>query len=364
MGHPLYRCWKRPDAKCSKCNYLGHETIICKNKFENHEVDACVVNEEEEDHLFVATCISSKVSTNFWLIDSGCTNHMTYDKSLFEEIKPTEIFKVRIENGDQILVEGKGTVVIKTSSGNKKISDVLYVPDIDQNLLSICQLIEKGYKVSFEDKHCFIIDGVGKEVLNIQRRGKHFLFDPMKDVSVEHEKDHRMEKLEDDPQIEKAQGKCEPARFKGAFNVPKEIEAMKELSMFQKNKIGKFKFKMQTKQEDMPKRFSTQRLHSKREVNLVHYKPKDKSADLFRRSLSVTECEDPKIEDHSQGPQGSGHNGIMVQTGACAFTQSQYDQIVQLLNQTQLNTNTSAGPSVNVAGKESGYLKWGGEGDW
>lgn len=56
-------------------------------------------------------------------------------------------------------------------------------------------------------------------------------------------------------------------------------------------------------------------------------------------------------EGRTQGPQGSGHNGIMVQTGACAFTKSQYDQIVQLLNQTQLNTNTSAGPSVNAAGK-------------
>ncbi|PHT75806.1 hypothetical protein T459_19328 [Capsicum annuum] len=234
---------------------------ICKGKFENHEADAHVVNEEEEDHLFVATCISSKVSTNFWLIDSGCTNHMTYNKSLFKELKPIEISKVRIKNGDQILVEGKGTVVIKTSLGNKAISDVLYVPDIDQNLLSICQLVEKGYKVSFEDKHCFINDGAGKEVLNIKMRSKHFLFDLTEDVSVEHEKDHRLKKLEDDPLIEKAQAICEPSRFKGDFNVPKRIEAMEELSMFQKNKMGKFKIKMQTKQEDMPKGFNSQGLH-------------------------------------------------------------------------------------------------------
>ncbi|KAH0673671.1 hypothetical protein KY290_025942 [Solanum tuberosum] len=51
------------------------------------------------------------------------------------------------------------------------------------------------------------------------------------------------------------------------------------------------------KQEDMPKRFSTQELHSKRVVNLIHYKPKDESADLFTRSLSVIKCGDPKIED-------------------------------------------------------------------
>jgi len=33
-GHPPLKCWKRPDAKCNKCNQLGHEVIICKNKFQ------------------------------------------------------------------------------------------------------------------------------------------------------------------------------------------------------------------------------------------------------------------------------------------------------------------------------------------
>ena len=33
MGHPPFKCWRRPDAKCSKCNKLGHEVVICKGKF-------------------------------------------------------------------------------------------------------------------------------------------------------------------------------------------------------------------------------------------------------------------------------------------------------------------------------------------
>ncbi|KAF7824271.1 ABC transporter C family member 10-like isoform X3 [Senna tora] len=27
-GHPPYKCWRRPDARCSKCNELGHEDVI------------------------------------------------------------------------------------------------------------------------------------------------------------------------------------------------------------------------------------------------------------------------------------------------------------------------------------------------
>nr|KYP42767.1 hypothetical protein KK1_035797 [Cajanus cajan] len=34
MGHPPFKCWKRPDAKCSRCNRLGHEAVICKVKLQ------------------------------------------------------------------------------------------------------------------------------------------------------------------------------------------------------------------------------------------------------------------------------------------------------------------------------------------
>ncbi|KAJ8767733.1 hypothetical protein K2173_020673 [Erythroxylum novogranatense] len=91
-GHPPYKCWRRPDAQCKKCNQLGHETVICKNK--NQEVDAQVADQDEEDQIFVATCFSTRCSFESWLIDSGCTNHMTYDKTLFKELNLTEITKV------------------------------------------------------------------------------------------------------------------------------------------------------------------------------------------------------------------------------------------------------------------------------
>ena len=180
-GHPPFKCWRRPDAKCSKCNQLGHEAVICRNKNQVQEADAQVADQEEEDQLFVATCFSSRESNVSWLIDSGCTNHMTHDRSLFKELKPTAITKVRIGNGNHIPVKGKGTIVISTNSGTKSISDVLFVPDIDQNLLSVGQLIEKGFKVFFEDKLCLIQDANGKEIVKAKMRCKSFSFEPTKE---------------------------------------------------------------------------------------------------------------------------------------------------------------------------------------
>ena len=73
--HPPYKCWRRPNAFCSKCNQLGHEVVICKAKDQVKEVDAQVIDQEEEDQLFVVT--SGKESSENWLIDIGRTNHMT-----------------------------------------------------------------------------------------------------------------------------------------------------------------------------------------------------------------------------------------------------------------------------------------------
>ncbi|PKI26431.1 hypothetical protein CRG98_048880, partial [Punica granatum] len=71
---------------------------------------------------------------------------MTSDRSLFKEFDGSFSTKVRIGNGDDIVVKGRGTVVIEGHTGAKAITGVLYVPEIDQNLLSVGQLVEKGYK--------------------------------------------------------------------------------------------------------------------------------------------------------------------------------------------------------------------------
>ena len=40
IGHAPFKCWRRLEAKCSKCNPFGHGAIICKNKTQQQDVDA------------------------------------------------------------------------------------------------------------------------------------------------------------------------------------------------------------------------------------------------------------------------------------------------------------------------------------
>lgn len=136
-NHPQYKCWRRLDVRCRKCNQIGHMEKICKNEGNQHKNEAQVADQQVEEQLFVATCFASSSSSDCWLIDSGCTNHMTNDEELFRELDKSAISKVRIGKGEHIAVKGRGIVAIESLSGTKLITDVLYVSNIDQNLLSV-----------------------------------------------------------------------------------------------------------------------------------------------------------------------------------------------------------------------------------
>ena len=180
MGHPPFKWWRRPDVKCEKCNKLGHHVRICKNNFQQKNV-AQVASQQEEEQLFKATYFTSSSSSECWLMDSGCTNHMTQDQELFRELDKSQVSKVKIDNGDLIIVEGKETVAIESCASTKLIYDVLYVHGIHQNLVSVGQLIEEGFKVIFENKHCLITNVNDREIFNIKMRGKGFSFNPLKE---------------------------------------------------------------------------------------------------------------------------------------------------------------------------------------
>ena len=64
-------------------------------------------------------------------------NHMTANVNLFKDLRKASSSMIKLGNGDVIKVEGQGSVVIKTPTGNKIIPNVFYVPNIEENTLSL-----------------------------------------------------------------------------------------------------------------------------------------------------------------------------------------------------------------------------------
>ncbi|XP_016690565.1 uncharacterized protein [Gossypium hirsutum] len=110
--------------------------IMRRYKLSQYKPRLLKICKAQEERVFTASCFAANRKCS-WLVDSDCSHHMAADESLFKDLDKGYVSKVRISNGNLIEVKGRGNVVINTRSGNKVISDVLYVPEIDQNLLSV-----------------------------------------------------------------------------------------------------------------------------------------------------------------------------------------------------------------------------------
>ena len=84
------------------------------------------------------------------MLDSGCTNHMTREKSMFSSLQLNHDAQ-EIVFGDS----GKGEVVGVGKipiSNDQSISNILLVDSLSYNLLSISQLCEMGYNCLFTNE--------------------------------------------------------------------------------------------------------------------------------------------------------------------------------------------------------------------
>ncbi|CAB0040564.1 unnamed protein product [Trichogramma brassicae] len=102
------------------------------------------------DGLFLQKDISE-----VWLTDSGASEHMTFRRNWFSSYSPRDDGStVSLDDNKEHKIVGVGTVRIKRLVNDKwldgRIENVLYVPGIRKNLLSVGAITRKGLKCSFE----------------------------------------------------------------------------------------------------------------------------------------------------------------------------------------------------------------------
>lgn len=112
-----------------------------------------------QTNVLLACNMAETNSEDIWFLDSGCSNHMTGNKALFSALDKNMKSEVTLGTDSKVSIMGKGEVKIYTKQGERKtIADVYYVPGMRCNLLSIGQLVQKGYNVYFVNDVCTIMD--------------------------------------------------------------------------------------------------------------------------------------------------------------------------------------------------------------
>lgn len=128
--------------------------------------------EVDNPMCFVAGGIRRK---GCWYVDSGCSCHMTNDKTFFNKIDETVKVEVVLADGSTTksvgIGEGYATCLDAGGKAHEVLfKEVLYVPSLDSGLLSVRKLTQKGLTVRFEASKCEIIDPKGKVAAVAERR--------------------------------------------------------------------------------------------------------------------------------------------------------------------------------------------------
>lgn len=137
---------------------------VLKLRFQGDSKGQVPHKDNQQEGLFTATHGQETSDEDTWLVDSGTTSHIARDEIWFTQLDKRTSTEVRLGGGDFLQTKGKGIVTVMTETGKMTIRDVLLVPNLKQNYLSIPQLMENGYVIMFNGSGCTITNQEGKEI--------------------------------------------------------------------------------------------------------------------------------------------------------------------------------------------------------
>ena len=146
---------KRKSFACHFCHNPGHFKKDCRKYLASLKKQGTNVPEKRDPpsndgeafvtiHAFAATYRGS------WIVDSGATCHMCYDKNLFVYLKHLSIPQ-QVTLGDGSSLEGPAEGIIKLdtilpggSTQKCRLENGLFVPKLSSSLLSVLKASEAG----------------------------------------------------------------------------------------------------------------------------------------------------------------------------------------------------------------------------
>ncbi len=168
--------------KCYYCNRRGHIQSNCPQKTQDEAAAARLQAAQrrsdggsaggrpQKKQFAVARFAAAYLTVNaaelevdpdtkMWVVDSGASDHMCHDASMFHELRDSAKAKhIMVADGTELEVKGEGTIYAKSwrksddGAPEWEMKNVLYVPDLEVNLLSVSTLTEEGYTINFDKK--------------------------------------------------------------------------------------------------------------------------------------------------------------------------------------------------------------------
>ncbi|UYV66792.1 hypothetical protein LAZ67_4002870, partial [Cordylochernes scorpioides] len=152
---------------CHYCGKKGHKAADCwskRNSKRNNKRMAASLGIRDENILEV----------DEWCLDSGATAHMCCLRTVFSNLRETEPIAVKLANDQSIEALGTGTVELEVFEHGEpfllKLENVLFVPGLKGNLISVSTCTEKSFFVKFMRGKAEIVNPLRKICIEAYKR--------------------------------------------------------------------------------------------------------------------------------------------------------------------------------------------------
>ena len=151
---------KRFPFKCYSCGKEGHKAAECFSRTGEGK------NQDKEVQRDTDTCAAAfTVCTrdrDKWYVDSGATQHLCSKREWFYNFRDIPAYNIYLADRNSIMAMGIGTIIMNMDINGKesitRMDEVLYVPNLHGNLLSVSRLVSRGYIVIFDSSGCRIMN--------------------------------------------------------------------------------------------------------------------------------------------------------------------------------------------------------------
>ncbi|XP_014523896.1 uncharacterized protein LOC106780153 [Vigna radiata var. radiata] len=143
----------RDRCRCKEGHMLQpEETQHAESRLSNFEhalqpeKESCATKNIEVERVIMSSLHNHTENDSCWYLDTGCSNHMTERKEWMVSLDLKKKSTIRFADDSTVMAEGVGRILINCKNGGiTYMDDVLYIPTMKSNLLSLGQLLEKGY---------------------------------------------------------------------------------------------------------------------------------------------------------------------------------------------------------------------------
>ncbi|GJT38844.1 retrovirus-related pol polyprotein from transposon TNT 1-94 [Tanacetum coccineum] len=148
--------------KSLETTYVAPKTRFSKKETQSKTLDTTsVVSKSKIDVESASKAKDKVVQIVLWVVDSGCSKHMTGDRSLLRNFIEKFMGTVRFGNDNFAAITGYGDYI----HGNITICHVYYVEGLGHNLFSVGQFCDGDLEVAFRSNTCYVRNLQGDDLL-------------------------------------------------------------------------------------------------------------------------------------------------------------------------------------------------------